>query len=152
RLLRAEKARLLAAVAGVMFASILVLMQLGFRAALFDTAIALPMALRGEIFLVHPLTEALFRAEPMPRVRAFQALAVPGGARVTPVYLTQMMWRNPTNGTHRAVQIIAFDTTAGGVGIDGLPKLAEALKSEDTVAFDSLSRPEFGDIAGMFAR
>src|ERR1700692_1397615 len=77
RQLRAEPARLSAAVAGVMFATILVLMQLGFRGALFETATALPQALRGELFLIHPLTSALFRGEPLPRTRAFQALAVP---------------------------------------------------------------------------
>jgi putative ABC transport system permease protein len=152
RQLRAEPSRLLAAVAGVMFASILVLMQLGFRAALFDTAIALPEALRGELFLIHPLTQALFRAEPLPRVRAFQALSIPGVKQVVPIYLTQLMWRNPTTGTHRTVQIIAFNTESGAVGIDGLAPLANALKREDTVAFDALSRPEFGDIVGLLAR
>jgi putative ABC transport system permease protein len=152
RQLRAEPSRLVAAVAGVMFASILVLMQLGFRAALFDTAIALPEALRGELFLIHPLTQALFRAEPLPRVRAFQALSIPGVKQVVPIYLTQLMWRNPTTGTHRTVQIIAFNTESGAVGIDGLAPLANALKREDTVAFDALSRPEFGDIVGLLAR
>ena len=62
RQLRAEPARLLAAVLGVMFATILVLMQLGFRGALFDTATALPQALQAELFLINPLTMALFRA------------------------------------------------------------------------------------------
>jgi putative ABC transport system permease protein len=152
RQLRAEPARLLTAIAGVMFASILVLMQLGFRAALFETATALPNALRGELFLIHPLTQALFRAEPLPRARAFQALAVPGVEQVVPIYLTQLMWRNPSNGSHRAVQIIGFDTESGAIGIDGLAGLAETLKRADTVAFDALSRPEFGDIAGLLAR
>jgi putative ABC transport system permease protein len=142
----------LAAIAGVMFASILVLMQLGFRGALFDTAIALPNALKGELFLIHPLTQALFRAEPLPRVRAFQALSVAGIEQVVPIYLTQLMWRNPTTGTHRTVQIIAFNTESGAVGITGLAPLANALKREDTVAFDALSRPEFGDIGALLAR
>ena len=62
------------------------------------------------------------------------------------------MWRNPTTGTHRTVQIIAFDTESGAVGIDGLAPLSDALKREDTVAFDALSRPEFGDIVGLLAR
>ena len=38
RQLRSEKARLASATAGVMFACLLVFMQLGFRAALFETA------------------------------------------------------------------------------------------------------------------
>jgi putative ABC transport system permease protein len=109
-------------------------------------------ALSGELFLIHPLTQALFRAEPLPRVRAFQALAVPDVERAVPIYLAQLMWRNPTTGTHRTVQIISFNTEAGGIGIAGLSPLAQALKREDTVAFDALSRPEFGDIVGLLAR
>src|ERR1700722_12477077 len=92
---------------------------------------------------------ALFRVEPVPRVRAFQALSVPEVEQVAPIYLAQVFWRNPTTGTHRAIQIIGFDTESGSVGIAGLPG---ALKREDTAAFDALSRPEFGDIAGLLAR
>ena len=152
RQLRAEPARLLAAIAGVMFASVLVLMQLGFRAALFDTATALPMAFQGELFLINPLTTAMFRAEPLPRARAFQALAVADVDRIAPIYLAQLFWRNPTNGTHRAIQLIGFDTESGAVSIAGLSTLSDALKRDDAVAFDAMSRPEYGDIKGLLAR
>lgn len=152
RQLRSEPPRLLAAVAGVTFASILVLMQLGFRGALFDTATALPNALRGELFLINPLTTAMFRAEPLPRARAFQALAAPEVDQVAPIYLAQQFWRNPSTGTHRAIQLIGFDTDSGAVGVTGLAGLSNALRREDTVAFDALSRPEYGDILGLLAR
>jgi putative ABC transport system permease protein len=152
RQLRAEQARLATAIAGVMFASVLILMQIGFRAALFETATALPNAFRGDLFLINPLTQALFRAEPIPRVRAHQVLAAPEVEQVTPISLTQLMWRNPVTGAHRAVEIIGFDTESGAVGLDGLAVLVDALKRNDTLAFDALSRPEFGDIPGLLAR
>jgi len=152
RQLRAERARLIAAVAGVMFATVLVLMQLGFRAALFETAVALPQAIRGELFLMSPLTEALFRFEPVPRVRAYQALAVPGVAQAVPIYLAQEPWRNPLTGAHRVIQLIGFDANANAIAIPGLAGLAPALTQRDTVAFDSLSRPEFGPIPQLFAQ
>ena len=149
RQLRAERARLFTAIAGVMFASVLVLMQFGFRAALFDSATALPRVMRSELFLINPLTTALFRAEPIPRIRAFQALAVPEVAQAVPIYLAQEPWRNPETGTHRVIQLIGFDVQAGAVALPGLPPLAAALTRRDTVAFDSRSRPEFGDISKM---
>ena len=151
RQLRAERARLLTAIAGVMFACVLVLMQLGFRAALFDSATALPQVMRSELFLINPLTTALFRAEPIPRMRAYQTLAVPEVTQAVPIYLAQEPWRNPETGTHRVIQLIGFDAQAGAVAIPGLAPLAAALTRRDTVAFDSLSRPEFGDIPRMFA-
>ena len=152
RQLRSEPARLLAAVLGVMFAAILVLMQLGFRTALFGTADALPRAIDAELFLVNPLTTALFRAEPVPRVRGYAALADPAVASVVPIYLAQAVWRNPQTGTHRWIQMIGFDPEAGAVDIPGIRTVAARLRPADTVAFDALSRPEYGDIPALLAR
>jgi putative ABC transport system permease protein len=113
RQLRAEKARLASAIAGVMFACVLVFMQLGFRSALFDSATALLQNMRADVFLMHPLTTASFRPETFPRARASQALALPEVRAAVPVYLAQAIWRNPENGVRRAVQLIGFDTEAG---------------------------------------
>jgi putative ABC transport system permease protein len=151
RQLRAERARLLSAIAGVMFACVLVFMQLGFRSALFDSATALPQAMQGELFLLHPQTQALFRPEPMPRIRAWQTLAVEEVAQAVPIYLAQSSWRNPVDGSKRALQLVGFDTEAGAVAFPGLAALIEPLKRPDTMAFDDRSRPEFGPVARMLA-
>ena len=151
RQLRAEKSRLLAAMAGVMFACVLVFMQLGFRGALFDSATNLLGAMRADLFLVHPMTDASFRPEPMPRARAFQTLADPDVEIAVPIYLSQSTWRNPETGRRRAVQLIGLDAGAGAVSFPGLEGLVAALQRPDTVAFDSRSRPEFGPVAQLFA-
>jgi putative ABC transport system permease protein len=151
RQLRSEKARLASAIAGVLFACVLVFMQLGFRAALFESATNLIGAMRGDLFLMHPLTTASFRPEPLPRVRAQQALALPEVERAVPVYLAQATWRNPVDGTRRAIQLIGVDTAAGVLDFPGLAPLVDALKGADTVAFDVRSRPEFGDIARLLS-
>jgi putative ABC transport system permease protein len=147
RQLRAEKARLAAAIAGVMFACVLVFMQLGFRAALFDSATALLQSFRGDLFIMHPMTLVSFRPETMPRARASQALALPEVQASVPVYLAQATWRNPETGTRRPIQLIGFDTESGAIDFPGLAPLVEALKRPDTIAFDQRSRPEFGDVA-----
>ncbi len=152
RQLRAERARLLSAIAGVMFACVLVFMQLGFRAALFESATSLLSAMHAELFLMHPLTTASFRPEPLPRARAFQTLALPEVAEAVPVYMTQISWRNPETGARRMIQLVGFDMQAGAMRFPGLDAVADALKRPDTVAFDIRSRPEFGDVAGLLAR
>jgi putative ABC transport system permease protein len=151
RQLRAEKTRLASAIAGVMFACVLVFMQLGFRSALFDSATALLQSLRADVFLMHPLTTASFKPETFPRSRASQALALPEVQAAVPVYLAQASWRNPETGVRRAVQLIGFDTEAGVMDFPGLAPLVDALKRPDTVAFDRRSRPEFGDVAKLLA-
>ncbi|MCQ4159716.1 ABC transporter permease DevC [Roseomonas sp. GC11] len=152
RQLRAEKARLASAIAGVMFACVLVFMQLGFRAALFESATSLITAMRAEVFLLHPLTLASFRPEPLPRIRAWQSLALPEVERAVPVYLAQSTWRNPESGARRTIQLVGFDVEAGAMRFTGLDAVAEALKRPDTVAFDLRSRPEFGPVSQLLAR
>lgn len=151
RQLRAEKARLASAVAGVMFACVLVFMQLGFRSALFDSATALIQSMHADVFLMHPMTTASFKPETFPRTRASQALALPEVRAAVPVYLAQASWRNPETGARRAVQLIGFDTEAGVMAFPGLAPLVDALKRPDAVAFDRRSRPEFGDMAKLLA-
>ncbi len=149
RQLRAEKARLLSAIAGVMFACVLVFMQLGFRAALFDSATALLASFRADIFIMHPMTLVSFRPETMPRARASQALALPEVQAAVPVYLAQATWRNPETGSRRPIQLVGFDVEARVMDFPGLAPLIETLKRPDTMAFDVRSRPEFGDVARL---
>ena len=149
RQLRFEKARLLSAIAGVLFACVLVFMQLGFRSALFDSATALLSAMRAELFLMNPLTTASFRPEPIPRARAHQALALPEVMQSVPVYMAQASWRNPVDGSRRAIQLIGFDVEARAMEFSGLDALTDALKRVDAVAFDQRSRPEFGPMGDL---
>lgn len=151
RQLRAERARLFSAMAGVMFAAVLVFMQLGFRSALFDSATQLLAAMEAEVFLMSPMTVASFRPEPIPRIRAHQALALPEVTQAVPVYMTQATWRNPQDGSRRMIQMIGFDVEAGAMQFRGMEPLIPALRRIDTVAFDTLSRPEFGDVPRIFA-
>jgi putative ABC transport system permease protein len=151
RQLRSEKARFASAIAGVMFACVLVFMQLGFRSALFDSATALIGAMRGDLFLMHPLTTASFRPEPFPRLRAYQALALPEVERAVPIYLAQATWRNPEDGTRRTIQLIGVDADAGVLDFPGLAPILDRLKRADTIAFDARSRPEFGAVPRLLA-
>jgi putative ABC transport system permease protein len=151
RQLRAERARLFSAMAGVMFAAVLVFMQLGFRSALFDSATRLLASMEAEIFLMSPMTVASFRPEPVPRIRAHQALALPEVTQAVPVYMTQATWRNPQDGSRRMIQMIGFDVEAGAMQFEGMDPLIPALRRIDTAAFDTRSRPEFGDVQALFS-
>ena len=150
RQLKADRARLATAIAGVMFACVLVFMQLGFKGALFDSATNMLAAMRADLFLMHPMTQASFRPERLPRIRAWQSLADPDVTHAVPIYLEQATLRNPATGTRRSAQVIGFDASAGAVAFTGLPPLIEALQRPDTLAFDDRSRPEFGPVGRLF--
>ena len=71
--LSAEKLRLMAAVAGIAFAVMLMLMQLGFRDALIASATLVHDRLDGEVVMISPLYEYLMASRSFPDEKLYQA-------------------------------------------------------------------------------
>src|SRR6476619_5611439 len=96
-----ERLRMIVAVAGVTFAVILMLMQLGFRSALYQSAVRFHSHLDGELFLVSPQSSYLVSMKAFSRRRLYQAVGAPGVASVASVYLMLPLWQNPETGRTR---------------------------------------------------
>lgn len=152
RQLRHDVARLAAAISGVVFAALLIFMQLGFMNALFDSAVLVQSSLKADLFLMHRTTEALWRSAPFPRARLAQALALPEVERVVPLYVANAQWKNPQTGLNRTLLLFGIDPTSGLLGFPGLSEedLA-ALTRPDAILFDERGKPEFGPIARWLA-
>ena len=148
--LRKEKIRLLIALAGISFADILMFMQLGFRDALFDSAVTPHKGLNGDIFLLSPKTNSIIAPRGFARRRLYQALAVEGVENAYPVYINFAPWKDPVKRITRNIMIIAINPIDPILTFPGVPENQQALKQEDTVLFDELSRSEFGPIASQF--
>jgi putative ABC transport system permease protein len=58
-----DKPKLIAAIMGVMFACLLVFMQLGFKDSLMTSAASAPIKMQADVFLMHKQTEAMWRSE-----------------------------------------------------------------------------------------
>lgn len=147
-----ERAKLLAAALGVMFACVLVFMQLGFRDALYASISIVPHSLHGDLFIQHKQTEALWRTVPFPRSEMLRAFAHPDVARVTPLYIGQAQWKNPLTRTKRTLLVWGSEPRDGVFTVEGLDAFRTALTRQDTVVFDALSRPEFGPVEEMLPR
>lgn len=170
-----EKMRLLVALAGIGFADILMFMQLGFRDALFDSAITLHQNLEGDIFLISTQSSSTFAIKSFPQRRLYQALGFEGVKSISPVYLGLALWRNPeklhtrptytriednapnpeqtaqaeTPGT-RSIMVIGFNPNNKVLNIPGVIRNLDKIKLADVVLFDDASRAEFGPIAQQF--
>lgn len=70
------------------------LMQLGFKGALFLSAMTLPSHFDADIFLIHPRYQYSFGTLNFPRARLVQALAVDGVERVGYAMFETGDWRN----------------------------------------------------------
>ena len=146
-----EKVRLLVAIAGISFADILMFMQLGFRDALFDSAVKFHTNVNGDVFLVSPQSTALIAMKSFPRRRLYQTLAFKDVESTTPIYLGFGIWKNPEQKNTRQIMVIGFNPA--DKELFKLPGVSENLKKmqlPDTYLFDEKSRAQFGDIPKMF--
>lgn len=81
-----------------------------------------------------------------------QALADPDIAKVTPVYLGQVIWKNPETASRRSIMVLGADPDSGVFALEGASAAAERLRQRDTLLFDAQSRPEYGPIGERLAR
>ena len=93
--LKREKMRLLIALAGIGFAVFLMFLQLGFKDALFDSAITFHKGLKGDVFMISSQSTALLSMKSFPDRRAYSTLGVPNVENVSPIYLGFGIWKNP---------------------------------------------------------
>jgi putative ABC transport system permease protein len=142
-----EKLRLLVALAGVAFAVILVSMQLGFRGAVYDSAVRYHRHLRYDLVMVNPKTPFIAFPESFTRRRLYQALGDAEVAAVTPIYIQQALWKNPWRFNSRNILAFGVEPTSDVLSLRGVREHLETLKLPDVAVFDAASRPEFGPVA-----
>jgi putative ABC transport system permease protein len=146
-----EKLRLLVAVAGVAFAVVLILMQLGFREALFDSAVRYHRSLVYDVALISPRTQFIVQPENFSERRLQQVRGIPGVEGVKPVYMAQIVWRNPVRTNEaRSIFMVGFDPSHHVFDVAGITENQHHLRIADEVLYDALSRPEFGPVVDLF--
>lgn len=150
--LRHQKLRFLVALSGIAFAVILILIQLGFRAALFDSAVRYHERLHYDIALFSIESSYIAMSRPFSSRRLYQALGVEGVEAVTPVYIQRAFWKNPYNHDIRNLLAFGVDPADEVLHTAGVDENIHLVQRRDVVLFDGASRPEQGPIAEGFAR
>ncbi|MBD0362585.1 MAG: FtsX-like permease family protein [Coleofasciculus sp. C3-bin4] len=145
-----ERMRLFVALAGIGFADILMFMQLGFRDALFDSAVTLHKDLQGEIFLISPQSTATIAMKSFPSRRLYQTLGFDGVKSISPVYMDFALWKNPQTRGTRSILVLGFNPADNVLNVPGVASNLDTIKMPDVVLFDDASRPEFGPIPQEF--
>jgi putative ABC transport system permease protein len=145
-----QKARLLTAIAGITFAAVLMFMQFGFQEALFSTTTTIHQSIRGDLFLIGTQSENLFSSRPFSRRILYQTLNNQAVASAAPIYIGILPWKNPWTNKERAIFIMGFEPNSTILEVNGFRENFGSVTTENTVLFDTLSRPEFGDVAAAF--
>jgi putative ABC transport system permease protein len=168
RSLTANKRRLLRSSAGIGFAVLLMLMQLGFEKAFFDASLQVLRGLDGDIFLQSAHKYQFATQDPLPSSVLATAKTVRGVESARPLYADwfDLFWKNPADGRVYLVRGFAFDPDEPVFLFPEVDDQRARLKAADTVLVDRRSRRFLGmdrpaaqseingtkvDIAGNFA-
>lgn len=141
-----DRTKLIAAICGVLFACVLVFMQLGFKDSLYTSAASAPVKLDGDLFLMHKQSEAMWRPIQFKRSELMRVLGNPAVAEVYPLYLGLAPLKNIQTQAKRTLMVYGFDPDSLMFNVDAVRNRHVELRLKDTVLFDEYSRPEFGPV------
>jgi putative ABC transport system permease protein len=150
RNLVANKSRLLRSAAGIGFAVLLMLMQLGFEQAFFDSALVVIRGLDGDIVLQSVHKYQFATRDPFPRADLDKARDVAGVASARPLYASwfDFFWKNPVDGKTFLVRAFGFDPDAPVFLFADVNADRDRLKEPNTVLVDRRARRFLGMDSG----
>jgi putative ABC transport system permease protein len=146
RNLTANKRRLLRSSGGIGFAVLLMLMQLGFERAFFDSSLEVIRGLDGDLFLQSAHKYQFATQDPFPAAELAAARQVPGIATVRPLYADwyDSFWKNPFDGKVFLIRAFAFDPDQPVFLLPDVNARRAQLKPSDTVLVDRRARRFLG--------
>jgi putative ABC transport system permease protein len=141
--LKRNRGRLLVALAGIAFADVLMFMQLGFQASLYDSNTKIRRALQTDIVLVSPKAKNTQNLSTFSRRRLLQAMDIPGVKSTHALYSNTLTWKNPETRRDATIQVIGFDPDHPAFAIPEVNQQLNQLKLPDVVLFDRKSRGNY---------
>src|SRR6266576_746531 len=141
-----SRPKLLAAVVGIVFADLLIWMQLGFLASAIDISTYIHRKVRGDLVILNPQTESIEAAKAFPRRQLMRVLGHPEVETATPLYTGVVQWRDPWTGSKRSLGVYGIVPHAQAIAVPGLAESTGPLHEADTCLFDTRTRSkrEFG--------
>jgi putative ABC transport system permease protein len=146
RNLVANKARLVRSSAGIGFAVVLMLVQLGFERGFFNASLGMIRQLDGDLFVMRASKYRFGSEDPfVPRdLDAVRNIA--GVASLTPLYASwqRFFWKEPRGDNSYLVQVFAFDPDRPPFLLSEVKEQSGKLKELDAVLVDRHARPFLG--------
>ena len=136
--LRHKPLRLIVALLGISFAVLLIMMQLGFRSALFESAVRFHERLNYDIALFSKNSVFIVRPQPFSTRRLYQSLADQDVADISPVYIFPAVWKNPWTSDRRSLSAIGFEPADDLIDAAGFAENHHLLRQQDVILFDAL--------------
>lgn len=150
--LKHKKGQFILAILGVAFADILMLMQMGFQGALFQSSVRIHETLDADIVLSSPQIRNLLYPNEFSRRRLYQALDIPGVLSVNPLYIVLANWKHPTTKKRGMMLLLGADPSRSFTTRPDINQNLGLLKIPDTLLFDQKTRGDYQAALNDFAR
>jgi putative ABC transport system permease protein len=146
RNLLANKRRLMRSSAGIGFAVLLMLVQLGFERAFFDASLATVRQLDGDLFIISASDYRFGSADAFPAADLAPARKVDGVVSVSPLHAAwqSFFWEPAGSDRSYLVQAFAFDPDQPPFLLTEVKAEAARLKQADAVIVDRRARRFLG--------
>ncbi|MBV8494608.1 MAG: hypothetical protein JO162_14160 [Alphaproteobacteria bacterium] len=146
RNLVANKRRLIRSSAGIGFAVLLMLVQLGFERGFFDASLGAIRQLDGDLFVMRATKYRFGDEDPFPRRDLDAARNVAGIASIVPLYASWqgLFWKDPYGDKSYLIQAFAFDPEHPPFLLSEINEQRDKLKQQDAVLVDRRARPFLG--------
>jgi len=144
RLLAHNRLRLLIASASVAMGVVIIFVELGLLLGMLQAQSLIANLVRGDLLIMNMARVSLHRWDKIDFVRLDEAAAVPGVARVTPIYEDHVGLRDPDDKRVRRIIVYAFPPEDIPFALNDPATITHALKISHGFLYDRLSRPIFG--------
>lgn len=138
-----QKTRFAVATMGIGFSVILILVQLGFKNALFDANTLIPTLIQSDLVMISPQAKNFGNLSSFPRRRLFQAQNLANVESTAPLYAQLGSWRNPQTKLKAPILVLGFNPAQVALNIPELAQQAPLLKGADIFLLDRLSAKEY---------
>jgi putative ABC transport system permease protein len=141
-----QKGKLLVALSGIAFADVLIFMQLGFQAALFDSSIRTHQILDMDAVIFSPQALNFGNLATLPRRRLLQAQDIQGVQAAHALYINNVVWKNPQTRKETAIRVLGFDPNFVALQLPEVAQKLDRTKIPDTFLFDQASRGDYKEV------
>ncbi|MGE0709671.1 MAG: FtsX-like permease family protein [Planctomycetota bacterium] len=139
-----QPARLALSAAGVAFAALLMLVQIGFRDALSEGSARPVRHLDADLILQERTRSSIMDQKPIERRLVAIARGVPGVADAAPLYSDYRPWTSLADGASRTLRVYAVDPFRFSFDFPAVRELAAELRKRDAALVDRHMHPHHG--------
>lgn len=139
-----NKQRFITALGAVVFAVVLMFIQLGFRNAMLQSSVEFINRLDADLILTSRHRYVSFYDYTFKKNRLYQVQGFDGVKTVSPLYLAVGIWKNKAGVRQRPIRIFGYNLEYKTFLIPDVSKYINGLQFPDTTIADKKSRKNFG--------